>query len=339
MKTIFTLLSISLYSIGLAQIEGNYYLQGYSVNGNFISTPVNDELPFVVTEFGSEEDGGTFYFKKTTICGMRNYEVEYLNNFQLKIIELAGMDNSVCEMPENQNFQSAYFNLFPNNSVFDIAYIDSEGGAEIDLSRATENGEYVVITYSTDMNTNDQYNPVQNLEWEHWYQSPNNYFGLSWSQPAQPHAVLTGYNIYRENELFRFQQGTALYYFPEGSNVDSDFLLYPEDNPGPFNISVTAVYEGGIESVAQSVWVEGMAMGTEEMKEEMVSAFPNPTKDILHFSEPLKEISVYDLSGKLIKTQKDLSGKLNVNDLPKGIYILSGVDKSGNKFNQKFMKL
>ena len=71
---------------------------------------------------------------------------------------------------------------------------------------------------------------------------------------------------------------------------------------------------------------------------EKLMVYPNPTKDMLYFSQPLKEISVYDLSGKLIKTQKTLSEKLNVNDLSKGSYILSGVDKSGKKVNQKFVK-
>ena len=79
-------------------------------------------------------------------------------------------------------------------------------------------------------------------------------------------------------------------------------------------------------------------LSVSDITKNIITIYPNPTQNILHFSQPLKEITVYDLSGKLIKTQKELSEKLNVNDLPKGIYILSGVDKSGNKFNQKFVK-
>ena len=339
MKTLLTFLLFLKSIIALSQLDGNYYLKGYSVNGEFIPIPVNDELPFAVTEFGSNWDGEDYFYKMTTICGMRRFEVEYTDN-QLKIIELAGIDNASCTQSENQTFQTAYFNLFPNDAVFDIAYIDFEGGGGgIELSRATETGEFVMVYYSTELNTNDQYNPVQNLQWEHWYESPNNYFALSWDMPAQPHAELVGYNVYRENELYRFQTGTSLYNLPEGSNVEVDFLFYPEENPMPFNVHVTAVYEGGFESnYTETVFVEGPALSTTEVANPSVSFYPNPTKDFLHFSEFLKEIKVYDLSGKLIKTQPNSTEKLDVNDLPKGTYILSGTTDSGGKIHLKFVK-
>lgn len=76
----------------------------------------------------------------------------------------------------------------------------------------------------------------------------------------------------------------------------------------------------------------------EEISPSKLQIYPNPVKDVLNFSEKLKEITVYDLSGKVIKTQKDFTDKLNVNNLPKGIYILQGTSDSGGKFSSKFVK-
>jgi len=56
-----------------------------------------------------------------------------------------------------------------------------------------------------------QNNPVENLTFSQSYEYPNNFFELNWEEPAQPHNELLGYNIYRNDELFRFQTETTLY--------------------------------------------------------------------------------------------------------------------------------
>lgn len=65
--------------------------------------------------------------------------------------------------------------------------------------------------------------------------------------------------------------------------------------------------------------------------------YPNPAKDILYFSEKLREVSVHDLSGKLVKFQHGLAEKINIMDLPKGIYIISGTKTDGSKIRVKFI--
>ncbi len=66
--------------------------------------------------------------------------------------------------------------------------------------------------------------------------------------------------------------------------------------------------------------------------------YPNPAKDELYFSEKVNEISVYDLSGKVVKRQKDITEKLNIIDLSNGIYVIKGTTEDGLKFNSKFIK-
>lgn len=342
MKTLFIFLTITFSNIGIAQIYGDYFLLGYEINGIYSPTPENEEISFVITIFGNDWDESSYEYKETTICEMRRYEVEYPEGMEIKIVGPAGVNNTPCTVPENQVFQSGYFDLFPDNAIFNIAYIDMENSGGIELSRKTESGDYITVYYSGDLITNDPINPVQNLQWEHWYEFPENYFSLSWEEPVQPHSELIGYNIYREDELYRFQAETYLRYIPDfmgESNSDMDFLLYPEENPGEFYVHVTALYEGGIESdYTETILVNGTAMTVEDIKTIQFRVFPNPTKDFLNFSDKIKEITIYDLSGKAIKTQKGLTKKLNVNGLPKGTYILKGTSSSGGKFNTKFVK-
>src|SRR5690606_39503594 len=58
---------------------------------------------------------------------------------------------------------------------------------------------------------------------------------------------LIGYNVYRDNDLYRFQTENTLYNFEQSSNCDEDFLMY--NNGLGFYAHVTAVYNpGSVES-------------------------------------------------------------------------------------------
>ncbi len=109
-------------------------------------------------------------------------------------------------------------------------------------------------------------------------------------------------------------------------------------NDGGFAYTAEAWTED-FDEYSQLIKLSEDNLSVSDFQNSLLSIYPNPVKDILNFSEPVKEITVYDLSGKLIKTQKDFTEKLNVNDLPKGVYILQGMSDSGRKFNTKFVKL
>src|SRR5690554_1268715 len=61
-----------------------------------------------------------------------------------------------------------------------------------------------------------QINPIQNLEWTHWYDYGNNFFKLKWDEPEEPHDQIVAYNIYQEDDLFITIQGETSIY-----NIDS----------------------------------------------------------------------------------------------------------------------
>lgn len=70
------------------------------------------------------------------------------------------------------------------------------------------------------------------------------------------------------------------------------------------------------------------------------SIYPNPVKDILHIQTSDLSNSGYvirDLTGSVIMKGNAQSGKINVNSLQKGVYILT-FEQNGQKSNTKFIK-
>ncbi len=85
-----------------------------------------------------------------------------------------------------------------------------------------------------------------------------------------------------------------------------------------------------------STFSENCLMVTNEQDFSSFQIFPNPTKNVLNFSQELKEFTIYDLSGKLILKGK--GNQINVSNLPNGTYLMKGITTSGKSINQKFIK-
>ncbi|HIA36567.1 MAG TPA: T9SS type A sorting domain-containing protein, partial [Flavobacteriales bacterium] len=74
-----------------------------------------------------------------------------------------------------------------------------------------------------------------------------------------------------------------------------------------------------------------------------ITIFPNPAKDMLTIKsvKSLKNVQygIYDLLGKTIKKgYLPLSGKLDIYEIPKGIFILK-VEDLKHSYHQKFIKM
>lgn len=66
--------------------------------------------------------------------------------------------------------------------------------------------------------------------------------------------------------------------------------------------------------------------------------YPNPVKDVINFSDELSNIIISDASGKIIKQHKTSVSQINVSNLQKGNYIITGISKSGNLISKKLIK-
>lgn len=75
-----------------------------------------------------------------------------------------------------------------------------------------------------------------------------------------------------------------------------------------------------------------------EVNSKEFSIYPNPVTDILHFSEEVSQIRIFDMSGKLVKQVAESSKFLDVNQLTKGMYILTADIRTGETLTKKLVK-
>ena len=167
-----------------------------------------------------------------------------------------------------------------------------------------------------------QLNPINNLEWDHWYITPNNYFSLTWDIPNSSQDTLQGYNIYRGNELYRFQTETILNHLEDGSgNCGDDFLA----NEGGFWIHVTAVYNStnSESDYVDSVFCEGILIDVESISQLNTNIYPNPVTGKIKIDSQgdKNKIIVVDLNGKIILTEYNKK-EIDLSNYRKGIYFI-----------------
>lgn len=84
------------------------------------------------------------------------------------------------------------------------------------------------------------------------------------------------------------------------------------------------------------LWGNSLSIKDEKTRKLILS--PNPAKDFFNLSEKAKEITVYDLSGRVVKTEIETTDQIDISVLSNGNYILKGETESGERFNTKFIK-
>lgn len=181
-----------------------------------------------------------------------------------------------------------------------------------------------IVLLTINIISSAQLNPIKDLYWHHWYSMPYNFYELSWSKPDTSLTdTLVGYNIYRDNILYRFQTSIGAYHtFPQDTSFGGEAFV--STYGGPFYIHVSAVYNSNhIESIYNdSALCYGAAMGQIEFEKDNVVSFPNPVNNNsiiqVNFTDgKTRYISIFNSSGQLINKTFPVSneGFINVCDL------------------------
>lgn len=79
-------------------------------------------------------------------------------------------------------------------------------------------------------------------------------------------------------------------------------------------------------------WSKVQTLGTSEiLSREKAEVYPNPTSGVFHLNmEKKSKVTLYDPSGKLVKSTEALKGenKMDITDLPDGIYLMKTESQS-----------
>ena len=182
-----------------------------------------------------------------------------------------------------------------------------------------------------------QLNPIQNLYYHMSYQLGNtfcpsyNCFTLTWEEPIASNDSVIGYNIYKNQELYRFTSAS------EASCSGSSPCSYPDFFDGyPFWVKIKAVYNyNNIESIANdSIPVTGVAINIDELDKTEFAVIKNPIKigdniSLLfpYVASDICNLQVTSQSGQIIKqfVLKNVSNSIvNISSaqLTSGLYII-----------------
>ena len=179
-----------------------------------------------------------------------------------------------------------------------------------------------------------QANPIKNLMFSQSYVTPYNCYDLSWSPPDSSLTdTLVGYNIYRNNTLYRFT--TDLYQRCDlciGDTATTYCSNFYNLKYGHFKMHVNAVYNmSHIESTYNdTAEFMGLATRVNEIKNNFsFSISPNPfstfTTLISGFSFKDATLTIYNSFGTPVRQVKNISGQtitLQRENLSSGLYFL-----------------
>lgn len=171
-----------------------------------------------------------------------------------------------------------------------------------------------------------QLNPIDNLNWNHWYESPYNCYEINWEIPDTSYNdTLIGYNIYVDDTLFDFTTDNYYYCsyscisgYPDTSGCNNIWIFCPS------YVYVVAVYNStNIESnYTDSVYCDGTYMSNKEISYNEIKIYPNPTKGkIIIRPNDIKKIMVLNEFGRLLFEKYDES-EIDLSLYSKGMYIV-----------------
>ncbi|MEJ5103022.1 T9SS type A sorting domain-containing protein [Chryseobacterium sp. MYb328] len=120
-------------------------------------------------------------------------------------------------------------------------------------------------------------------------------------------------------------------------NVNEELVLTPIGS-GTADIVISFNSNGKVVEKTLKVNSTTSTLATAEVKKLEFGIYPNPVTDILYIKtqEKVVNVSIYDVSGKLINTQFN-NGQVNVSILPKGMYILKATTEKA-VYQQKLIK-
>lgn len=215
----------------------------------------------------------------------------------------------------NEDTKYSRFKLFNNTIIGSKRFNDSNGYQQYEFFKSND----LALSNITVLNScsNNNLTPSCLVEPKNMIEYNGNLYFHNWTGDwgvfKYDGVNFTKLNISTTNEIYQSQPlGDAYAY--------NNFLFY-STNIGLFKIDLSTAF-----------------LSTQNITKLSLKLYPNPTKSTLNFSEELSEITIVDLSGKQVVSQKEKAKSINVEKLPKGNYLFTAIDKNGKIVSQKFIK-
>lgn len=313
-----------------AHLEANGMGDGIPNNNHVLTSNINNELFLTIEGLGIQD--------LTGIEAFTNLEYLNCNNNLISSIELYENQN-LTELYCSNN-QLTYLNL---NVITQLYALDCSHNllTSLDVSNKP-NLTFLRFSYNalTEIDLTQHTYPLVVLEADHnrlegtldISNCPNlQVFDASNQDPNCPTCFAPGelISVNLQNGNNASFTHINLGEIPTLRCVQVDDVAWAEANwtGSNFNFGSEVVFSENCANV----------MSTNQVDLNAISMYPNPVKDILYFSEEVSNIKLIDLSGKVLKQISFKTKSINVSDIPKAIYVLSAIDKTGNKISKKLV--
>lgn len=109
-------------------------------------------------------------------------------------------------------------------------------------------------------------------------------------------------------------------------------------DPTEFDVLLSGATTSGFDNIVTGAYAESPLAVSDVVKKSSISVYPNPATDFVTVKSANKiaEITVYDVSGKVVKTTTETT--VNVQNFAKGAYILNIKYADGTKESTKVIK-
>lgn len=213
-------------------------------------------------------------------------------------------------------------------SSTDYDITDNDGGSDAWIMKLDQNGEII---------------------WSKTFGGSQYDYAYSLVPLSQGGYIVTGNSESSDGDLTDNKGETDLWLFQLSNDGD---LIWQSNYGGSMSEQANSVFQN-----EESIYVTGFSysndgdltenagdadiwflkfnftdLGLNQISKNSLHIYPNPVRDILNIQsdENLKQIEIYDLTGKLIQTYKvsDKSIQLNLEQLNKGIYVVKIISKS-----------
>ena len=97
-------------------------------------------------------------------------------------------------------------------------------------------------------------------------------------------------------------------------------------------------YHGAGRVNAYQVLLAVQSLSIEPETDTLFDVYPNPTTGILNFSENIKSINIYDVSGRFIKKFENISNQVDISQFSQGMYLIESHTFDNQKHTKKVIK-
>lgn len=213
------------------------------------------------------------------------------------------------------NHGYADFWILKLDDIGSIQWQKSLGGSQWDGARdvqQTTDGGYIVAGYS---NSNDG-------DLDGGQQGGENYWVVKLNESG---------TIQWQNSLDR---NNSEYAYSVQQTTDGGFIVAGSS----FTDGDDPEHHGRNDYWIVKLTADGTIMGMPESQSSKINLYPNPVKDVLHFSEEVSNIKITDVSGRMVKEIPAFGKSVDVSGLAKGVYMITATSKSGKVVSEKFIK-